>query len=128
MPKILVVDDESAILFAMDEYFSASGYEVDCAEGLEEAKARLETSGYQAVIADLRLTGSGGTEGLEIVERVRSHHPSTRVVILTAYGTPEVEREARLRGADVFLHKPVPLSELARVISGMILPSAIGRD
>jgi DNA-binding response OmpR family regulator len=118
MPRILVVDDESAILFAMDEYFSARGYEVDCARGLEEAGARLQASRYEAVIADLRLTGSGGTEGLEVVERVRSHHPSTRVIILTAFGSPEVEREARRRGADAFLHKPVPLPELARVLTG----------
>lgn len=119
MPKILVVDDESAILFALDEYFSACGYEVAVADGLTEAMAQLEQSPYDAVIADLRLTGSGGTEGLDIAERVRSHHPSTRVVILTAFGSPEAEREAHRRGVDAFLHKPVPLSELARVVAGL---------
>jgi DNA-binding NtrC family response regulator len=117
MPKVLVVDDESAILFALSEYFSARGCEVALADGLDEAMARLEEPGYVAVIADLRLSGSGSTEGLDIVERVHLHHPSTRVVILTAFGSPEIEREAYRRGADAVLHKPVPLAELARAVA-----------
>jgi DNA-binding NtrC family response regulator len=113
---LLIVDDEESILFAMREYFMSQGYRVDCARGLDDTEAFLSSNPYSAIIADLRLGGSRGTEGLEIVDRVRAGCPATRVIILTAYGLPGTEREARRRGADVFLHKPIPLPELARIV------------
>jgi two-component system response regulator (stage 0 sporulation protein F) len=72
------------------------------------------------VIADLRLTGSHGTEGLELVEYVRQHQPLTRVIILTAYGSPEIEREARQRRVDAFLHKRMSLPEVAQVVADLL--------
>ena len=60
MPRMLVVDDEEPILFAMREYFSTCGYEVDCARELEEAEALISNVQYALVIADMRLTGIQG--------------------------------------------------------------------
>lgn len=128
-PRILIVDDEESILFAMREYFPTRGYRVDCARGLEEATVLLDTGPYSAIIADLRLSGSHGTEGLEIVDRVRARYPATRVIILTAYGLPGIEREALRRGVDVFLHKPIPLPELARIVLELLCaPGAVHKE
>jgi DNA-binding response OmpR family regulator len=113
---ILIVDDEEAILFAMREYFTTLGYHVDCAQELEEAKTLLAQVQYALAILDLRLTGSHGTEGLELVEYARQRYPSTQVIILTAYGSPETKLEALRRGADVFLHKRRSLPEVAQVV------------
>src|SRR5215510_14458378 len=86
--RILLVDDEQAILFAMRDYFMAYGYEVDCSREVEEAEALLANIHYDVVIADLRLTGLNGTEGLRILDYVRERCPWTSVIILTAYGFP----------------------------------------
>ncbi|HEX3253302.1 MAG TPA: response regulator, partial [Pyrinomonadaceae bacterium] len=51
---------------------------------------------------------------------IREHNPQTRIIILTAYGSPEVEDEARRCGADAFLRKPKPLSQVAQVVQGLI--------
>lgn len=118
--RILVVDDEEPILFAMREYFESQGYHVDCARELEEAQALLANVGYAAVVADLRLTGVRGTEGLDIVACVRERCPSTCVVLLTAYGSDTIEEEARRRGADAFLRKPKPLSEVVQLLMSLI--------
>ena len=56
--RILVVDDEATILFAMKEYLSGGGFTVDCAAEREEAQALIANVSYCAVIADLRLLGS----------------------------------------------------------------------
>lgn len=119
-PRLLVVDDEESILFAMREYFTTMGYEVDCARELEEAQALLATKPYSLVIADLRLTGSHHIEGLDIVALVKHQYPSIRIVVLTAHGSLEIEREARQRGADAFLHKPRPLADVAQVIRQLL--------
>lgn len=118
--KILVVDDEEAVLFGMREYFSTLGYEVDCARKVEEAQAMLSCVTYAAVIADLRLSGTHGAEGLDVIGFVRETQPRTRVILLTAYGSPEVTAEAKRRGVDAVLQKPKPLKEVADVLCDLI--------
>jgi len=113
--RILIVDDEDLIVMAMRKYFEGLGFIVDGAYELEEAQALLANYRYDLVIADLRLTGIGGVEGLQIVSDVHQRCANTRVVLLSAFGTPEIERESYNRGADAFLHKPKAMMEIAHV-------------
>ncbi len=115
---MLVVDDEPAIIFALSEYLTVRGYEVDSALGLLDAEALLgvDTDRYRVLVTDLSLGGRGGTEGLELAALVRREHPRTRTVILTAYGSAEVEAAAQRLGVDAFLHKPTPLGEIAQLL------------
>ena len=119
-PRILIVDDEELIVQAMRKYFAGLGYSVDSAYELEEAQALLGHYKYDLVIADLRLTGIGGVEGLQIVADVHQKCSSTRVILLSAYGTPEIERESYQRGADAFLHKPKAMMEIAHVAVNLL--------
>ena len=118
--SLLIVDDEEPILFAMREYFESAGFEVDCAARLEEAESLLASRHHSALIADLRLTTAGRSEGLALVAHARAASPLTRIVLLTAYGSPDIEREARRLGVGAFLHKPQPLAEIARIVRGLI--------
>ena len=118
--RILIVDDEEPILFAMREYFEAKGWVVDCARETPEAEALLSENEYGLAILDLRLSGTPGAEGLDLIESVRTRSPRTRIILLTAYGSREIEAEAFRRGADAFLHKPKPLSEVAQIASGLM--------
>jgi DNA-binding response OmpR family regulator len=118
--RLLIVDDEAAIRFALSEYFRGNGWSVDSAAEKEEAEALLTCTEYAVVIADLRLTGISGVEGLDIIQLSRHLRPETRVVLLTGNGTPELEAEARRRGADAFLHKPLPLARLEAVVDSLV--------
>jgi DNA-binding NtrC family response regulator len=118
--KLLIVDDEEPILFAMREYFTTRGFEVDCARELEEAEALITNLQYDLVIADLRLSGIQGAEGLELVAFVRQRCFSARIIIMTAYGTSEMEGEADRLGVDCFLHKPVPLPQMAQIVDSLL--------
>ncbi len=111
--RVLVVDDERAVLDAANDYLSACGFAVETARELEEAEALLHAMEFELVIADMRLTGVHGREGLELLRFVRRTRPQARIIVMTAHGTSELEQEARRRGADAFLEKPLPLSELA---------------
>jgi DNA-binding response OmpR family regulator len=114
--RLLVVDDEEPIRLALREYFTARGYAVDSAQEIEEAEALLNVNTYDIVIADLRLTGIHGAEGLELVSYVRERS-AANVILLTAYGTSEIERVAYERGATAFLHKPMPLGAIAELVA-----------
>ena len=120
LERILIVDDEELIVLAMRKYFEGLGYTVDAAHELEEAQALLAHRVYDLVIADLRLTGIGGVEGLQIVSDVHQRCANTRVILLSAFGTPEIERESYNRGVDAFLHKPKAMMEIANVAMNLL--------
>lgn len=120
LPRLLVVDDEESICFSMSEYFSLHGYKVDTARELEEAEKLLEAAEYKVVIQDLRLSMTRNSDGLDMIKVIRDQNPQTRIIVLTAYGSAEMEDEARRRGADAFLRKPKPLSQVAQVVQGLI--------
>ena len=115
-PRILVVDDEATVLAAIAEYLTAYGMAVDTACEREEAEAMVLAFPYDLVLSDMQLTGAHGREGLELLRFVREHRPDARFVLLTAHGSRELAEDAHSHGADQFLGKPLPLSELAAVV------------
>ncbi len=117
---LLVIDDERPILFAIEQYFTTLGYEVDAAAERGEAEALLAAKQYSVVIADLHLTSVRGQEGLELVDFIRRRCLRTRIILLTAFGSSEIEREAYNRGADAFLSKPQPLAKLHQTIISLL--------
>lgn len=124
MTRLLVADDEDAILFAMKEYFEALGYEVDCAREKEEALGLLGGASYALVIADLRLSAAAPHDGLELAAEVKRRSPVTRTMILTAYGSPEAVDEARRLGVDAILHKQERLGDVADIVRWLTAPPA----
>jgi CheY-like chemotaxis protein len=112
---VLLVDDEEAVLLPTAHYFRSLGWTVDVAREAGEAEALVDHHRYDLAILDVRLTHPGGTEGLEVLRRIRRRDPRTTVILLSAYVSPEVEREARLLGAAGVLRKPQPLPDLAHL-------------
>lgn len=115
-----MVEDEESILTAMSEYLANFGYEVDAARELEQAEAMLASRGYAAVISDLRLTGTDANEGLRLATAVRRKYPETEFILMSAYGSPQAEQEARAQGVAAFLHKPKPLAEVAQILMSVL--------
>lgn len=118
--NLLVVDDEESICFSMSEYFSQHGFKVDTAREMEEAEGLIKATDYKVIIQDLRLGLARHPDGIDIIRLVHKRNPDTRIVVLTSYGSAEVEEEARRAGADAFLRKPKPLSQVAQVVQGLI--------
>ncbi len=120
-PRLLIVDDEAAILFAMGDYLSRSGYAVDRARSREEAEALLAAAPlYDLVIADLRLGASEPRGGLEVLRLARARQPRARTILLTAYGSAEVEAELARLGAGRLLSKPQPLARIAEEVEELL--------
>lgn len=113
--RLLLVDDEAAILFALEDYLSAAGWQVATAASAAAAEELLATSRFAVAVVDLRLSPEDDEHaGLGVVRRIRELSPQTRVVLLTAYGSHAVEEEARRLGVDSLLAKPQPLAVLEK--------------
>ena len=118
--RILIVEDEPTLRFALQDYFDQAGYAVDAAAELAQADELLSGVSYDVVITDLLLTAAREPEGLQVIERVHERDQCSRVVVLTACDNAAVEESAMRLGVDRFFRKPVPLSILARTVSSLV--------
>ena len=115
MERILLVDDEKGITFAVSHYFRRHGFDVDCAGDSDAARLFLSERQYALAILDVHLAGRSSSEGLQLAEWIRTDSPSTVVIMLTALATPETQQRAAAIGVGSCLGKPARLSELADV-------------
>lgn len=111
---ILLLDDEEAIRLPTATHFRSLGCEVDTARELEEAEALVQHHRYDLAILDLRVGAVGGTAGLGVLREIRRRDQATRIIVLSAHISSEVEAEAWALGADSVLCKPQPLADLAQ--------------
>lgn len=118
--NLLIIDDETVLCWVLGRFFASAGYEVDSATDLHEALERVKHGRYDLVISDLRLSGTQSEEGLLIAERLRESSPKTRMVLLTAFATPDLGTRAQALGVDLVLSKPQPLPDLAEHVSQLL--------
>jgi DNA-binding response OmpR family regulator len=119
MDRILVVDDEEAILFAFKKVLSGPSTVVDTAQSFEEALKLLQYKSYMAVIADLRLTGAAKKEGLEVIKEAKRMQSDCRVLVVTAYGENGTREQVAELGADHYLEKPVSPRKVKEVLQSL---------
>jgi DNA-binding response OmpR family regulator len=101
--RILLVDDEVAVLLTLKAVLEISGFEVDTAASAREGKSKLHTHEYQMVITDMRMESDAS--GREVIEAARHapYHPA--VALLTAF--PVADEDWQEMGADKMLMKPM---------------------
>ena len=122
--KILIVDDEPAVLLALSNSLRSPGVEVVTASRLESAEAALEKYFFDLVIADIRMAGILGIEGLELLSYVKKNSAKTRVIIISGSESGDLRKQALERGADHYYDKPIDVAELMQRVKEMGMYSA----
>jgi len=112
MKKILIVDDEPTILMTLSHLLSSKDSVVITSNRIEEAEEALARYTFNLVIADIRLSGMYGIEGLELLSFIKKISPTTEVIIMTAYGSDEIRDDAYGRGAFYYYEKPIDIAHL----------------
>jgi hydroxymethylpyrimidine pyrophosphatase-like HAD family hydrolase/DNA-binding response OmpR family regulator len=116
---ILIVEDSFGIAQALQRSLSMYRdgiYRVEACSTGEAALKRLHETAFDLLITDLRLPGF---DGLSLIQRARQIRPGLRSLLITAYGSPEVEDQAR-RQADAYLPKPFRLVELLHLVESIL--------
>jgi two-component system response regulator PilR (NtrC family) len=117
--RLLVVDDEPDLRTLYEITLVREGYEVDTAETVAEARARLTAGAYHVVITDMRLPD--GT-GLGLLQWLEANDRAEKAIVITAFGSAENAVEALKAGAYDYLTKPVDPRQFRAVVA-----SALGR-
>src|SRR5213593_3980999 len=115
--RILVVEDNPAVLEAYAATLEGGGYEVVQAPSGKLAQEILRTSGLDIVITDLRMPEIGG---LDVLRIAKSTDPEIIVILITGFPTVETAIEAMKVGASDYLMKPFAIKQLLTVIEGAL--------
>ena len=113
-PRVLVIDDEPLIRWSVSESLTELGMEVQQAADAASALRKVTTARlpFQVVVLDLRLPDM---RDLSLLATLRQLLPEARLILMTAFGTPEIETDAAVLGASV-LHKPFELHDMNRAV------------
>jgi DNA-binding NtrC family response regulator len=124
MKKILIVDDETTILLTLSHLLSSKDTTVITSSRMEEAEEALARYVFDLVIADIRLSGMYGIEGLELLSYIKKKSPDTAVIIMTAFGSDEIREDANRRGALHYYEKPIDIPDLISKVQslGIVVP------
>ncbi|MBI5649850.1 MAG: response regulator [Chloroflexi bacterium] len=113
--RILVVEDEVRVAQALCRVFAlpeGGGHHVEHCETGEAALARLKQDHFDLIICDLRMAGMNG---LDLLEQAHQISPTTRSVLITAYGSPNIEERAK-EIANAYVTKPFSMQGFVRTV------------
>jgi DNA-binding response OmpR family regulator len=115
--RILLVDDEAAILLTLKAILEMNGFEVESAASAKEAVEKLNRNSFHLVITDMKMESESAGYDVVRVAKQQEYDPAT--AILTAF--PTLGSEWENRGAEKLLVKPVGTEELLRQIEVILI-------
>jgi DNA-binding NtrC family response regulator len=120
MSRVLLVDDDQNFLIALPAVFTRSpcAITVDTASSAEQALRLVQASQYDTIVSDFSMPGLNGIEFLKECKVLR---PDIPIILLTGYGTLELEDKAFQEGAYAVVLKPVDVDVLLSVVTHAII-------
>jgi DNA-binding NtrC family response regulator len=118
MPRILIADDQADVLAALSLLLKGERYQIQSAASPEGVLKFIDTHEFDVVLIDLNYARdtTSGSEGLDLLSRIRSADPTLPVVVMTAWGSVDIAVEAMRRGARDFIQKPWDNARLLAVL------------
>jgi RNA polymerase sigma factor (sigma-70 family) len=117
-PRVLVVDDEQGIVLGLTTLLALEDIESAGAFDRLSAEAMMTGTFYSVILADIRLNTEA--EGLELLDDIQRLSPRSRVLSMTGYATPELERQVRARGSSSVIRKPASNGQILGAITDML--------
>ena len=112
--SVLLLDDEPIVGERLGPALTKIGCEVEAFEDPKKALERIDQKAFDVVVTDIRM---GEIDGMQVLDRVRSQSPRTKVILITGYAMMELAREAMEKGAFDFISKPFKANDLRQVIA-----------
>lgn len=120
--KILLVEDDSAIVATLRRVLTGENYDVAIEKSGDAGLASAKTGAFDVVITDLKLPG---IDGLELVRQLHAARPRLPILMMTAHGTTETAIEATQSGAYDYLLKPFEIPELLKLVEQAVAASRL---
>ncbi len=112
--SVLVLDDERIVGDRLKPALEREGFAVEVFTDSTAAIARLKEKRFSVLVTDLRMRGPSG---IDVLRYARDACPGTKVIVITAYASPDVSREVQALGAYHFIAKPFKTKEFLRLVA-----------
>ena len=118
MPRILIADDQADVVAALSLLLKGERFQIESASSPAAVVRAIDAQEFDVVLIDLNYARdtTSGSEGLELLSRIRAVDPSLPVVVMTAWGSVDLAVEAMRRGARDFIQKPWDNARLLAVL------------
>src|ERR671932_1628580 len=118
MPRVLIADDQPAVIEAMRLLLKGEGFEIKAVASPADVVEALSRQPFDVALIDLNYTRdtTSGQEGLDLLARLREIDATLPVVVMTAWGSVELAVEAMQRGARDFVQKPWDHAHLLTIL------------
>ena len=113
MPKLLIVDDETDIREFAKSFFKKRGIEVITASGGKVALELIATENPDLVLLDVRMEEM---TGVDVLRQLRKTNQTTKVIMVSGVEDEETINEANALGVKGYVHKPLVLEELEKIV------------
>ena len=124
--RIVVIDDDPEVVDLLVSYLREEGYGVLGALTIDEGIRLVSLSRPDLVLLDILLPG--GMNGIEVLKRIRSIDPTSKVIMVTGSRDPLLAREALELGALAYIDKPFDFAYLKRVVAMTLRPETTHPD
>jgi len=125
--KLLIAEDEDTLSFFLRQSLedSTPPLLVEVVDAGDQALKKVLTDKFDLLIVDLRLPDM---DGLALIKAVRQFDPFMKVIVMTAYGSPEMEKEAKKLGIHGYVTKPFVIDDMKKMITQIMADkSSYGR-
>ncbi len=107
--RIAIVDDEASVGKHLQRALAKEGHVVKCFLSAYPFLEEMSRNPFDLIFVDLRLPDLGG---IEILTRIKDHHPDAEVIVITGYGSIDTAIEAIKKGAYHYVTKPIKVEEI----------------
>ena len=118
MPRILVADDQADVLAALRLLLKGEGFDIETVSSPAAVLKAIDSRDLDVALLDLNYARdtTSGSEGLDLITRIRDKDPALPIVVMTAWGSVDLAVEAMRRGARDFIQKPWDNQRLLTVL------------
>jgi CheY-like chemotaxis protein len=115
--KLLIVDDNEGVRHLVSRWLERAGFAVEEARDGAEAVVMVRRNPPDVILADIRMPKM---DGIELARVVKSEYPHVKIILMTAYSSPQTIAQARREGVDDYLEKPFTKDQVEKIATDVI--------
>lgn len=115
--RLLIVDDNEGVRHLVSRWLERAGFRVEEASDGAEAVEMVRKNPPDVILADIRMPK---IDGIELARIVKGEFPQVKIILMTAYSSPQTIAQARREGVDDYLEKPFTKDQVEKMAMDII--------
>ncbi|BFP41565.1 sigma-54 dependent transcriptional regulator [Flavobacteriaceae bacterium GF1] len=124
MPKILIIEDDTAFCQMLHAFLTKHGFDISSTSTISEAEKELRLTFFDVILSDVRLPEGNG---ISLLSKIKKQFPGTQVILMTGYAEVKTAVEAMKKGAFDYISKPFTPESMLLAITNALGKESLGK-